>query len=156
MYTATREQTWNGGHRFQIGGRVPLDPPLARILCMIPRNIEKSVSDILICIRLPFLSSLWISVSGCKLAIIPDIQPANQIAIISGAARSARLCGEAWNAAGNTANDLNDISLLQSGICVGLWLREIGFLILVILKSVESWQGELLTEIWKHSGFLFL
>ena len=26
MYTATREQTWNGGHRFQIGGRVPLAP----------------------------------------------------------------------------------------------------------------------------------
>jgi len=46
-----------------------------------PRKIEKSVADILIRIR--FESSLWISVSGCKLTILPDIQPAKRIVIIS-------------------------------------------------------------------------
>jgi len=46
-----------------------------------PRNIDESVSDI----RFPFGSSFWISVSGCKLTILPDIQPANRIVIISGA-----------------------------------------------------------------------
>ena len=35
-------------------------------------------------IRFPFESSFWISVSGCKLTILPDIQPANRIVIISG------------------------------------------------------------------------
>jgi len=48
-----------------------------------PRNIDKSVSDIRLLIRFPFESSFWISVSGCKLAILPDIQPANRIVIIS-------------------------------------------------------------------------
>ena len=46
-------------------------------------NIDKSVSDIRIRIRFPFESSFWISVSGCKLTILPDIQPANRIVIIS-------------------------------------------------------------------------
>ena len=46
-----------------------------------PRNIEKSVSDIRI--RFPFDSRLWISVSGCKLTILSDTQPANRIVIIS-------------------------------------------------------------------------
>ena len=45
-----------------------------------PRNIDKSVSDIRI--RFPVESSFWISVSGCKLTILPDIQMGNQIAII--------------------------------------------------------------------------
>jgi len=45
-----------------------------------PRKIEKSVSDI----RFPFESSFWISVSGCKLIILPGIHPANRIMIISG------------------------------------------------------------------------
>ena len=49
-----------------------------------PRNIDKSVSDIRFRIRFPFESKLWISVSGCKLTILPDIQPANRIVIISG------------------------------------------------------------------------
>jgi len=49
-----------------------------------PRNIEKSVSDILSCIRLPFESSFWIFVSGRKLTILRDIQPADKIVIISG------------------------------------------------------------------------
>ena len=48
-----------------------------------PRNIKKSVSDILGRIRFQFESSFWISVSGCKLTILPDIQPANRIVIIS-------------------------------------------------------------------------
>ena len=48
-----------------------------------PRNIEKSVSDIRIRIRFPFDSRFWISVSSCKFTILPDIQPANQIVIIS-------------------------------------------------------------------------
>jgi len=47
------------------------------------RNIDKSVSDIRIRIRFPFESSFRIYVSGCKLTILPDIQPANQIVIIS-------------------------------------------------------------------------
>jgi len=38
-----------------------------------PRSIDKSVSDIRIRIRFPFESSFWISVSGCKLTILPDI-----------------------------------------------------------------------------------
>jgi len=46
-----------------------------------PRNIDKTVSDI--CIRFLFESRVWISVSGCKLTILPDIQPANRIVIIS-------------------------------------------------------------------------
>jgi len=49
-----------------------------------PRNIDKSVSDIRLRIWFPFESSFWISVSGCKLTILPDIQPANRIVIISG------------------------------------------------------------------------
>jgi len=48
------------------------------------RNIDKTVSDIRIRIRFPFESSFWLSVSGCKLTILPDIQPANRIVIISG------------------------------------------------------------------------
>jgi len=48
-----------------------------------PRNIDKSVSDIPIRIRLPFESSFWISASGCKLTILSVIQPANRIVIIS-------------------------------------------------------------------------
>jgi len=47
------------------------------------RNIDKSVSDIRIRIRFPFESSFWISLSSCKLTILPDIQPANRIVIIS-------------------------------------------------------------------------
>jgi len=43
-----------------------------------PRNIDKSVSDI----RIRFESSFWISVSGCKLTILSDIQPAKWIVII--------------------------------------------------------------------------
>jgi len=46
-----------------------------------PKDIDKSVSDIRI--RFPFESSFWISVSGCKHIILPDIQPANRIVIIS-------------------------------------------------------------------------
>jgi len=38
---------------------------------LIPRNIDKSVSDIRIRIRFPFEISYWISLSGCKLAILP-------------------------------------------------------------------------------------
>ena len=49
------------------------------------RNIDKSVLYIRIRIRFPFESSFWISLSGCKLTILPDIQPANRIVIISGA-----------------------------------------------------------------------
>jgi len=48
-----------------------------------PRNIDKSVSDIRIRIWFPFDSSFWISVSGCKLTILPDIHPGNRIVIIS-------------------------------------------------------------------------
>jgi len=48
-----------------------------------PRNIDKSASDIRIRIRFPFEISFWISLSGCKLTIQPDIQPANRIVIIS-------------------------------------------------------------------------
>jgi len=48
-----------------------------------PKNIDKSVSDIRIRIRFPFESSFWISVSGCKLTILPDIQLGNRIVIIS-------------------------------------------------------------------------
>ena len=44
-----------------------------------PRNIDKSVSDILIRVRFPFESSFWISESGCKLTILPDIQAATRI-----------------------------------------------------------------------------
>ena len=50
-----------------------------------PKNIDKSVSDIRVRIWFAFESSFWISVSGCKLTILPDIQPANRIVIISGA-----------------------------------------------------------------------
>jgi len=49
----------------------------------IPRIIEKGVSDILIRIRFRLESNFWISVSSCKPTILPDIQPANRIVIIS-------------------------------------------------------------------------
>jgi len=49
-----------------------------------PRNINKSISDIRIHILFPFQSRFWISVSGCKLTILPGIQPANRIVIIPG------------------------------------------------------------------------
>ena len=39
-----------------------------------PRNIDKSFSDVRISIRFTFESSFWISVSGCKLTILPDIR----------------------------------------------------------------------------------
>jgi len=49
------------------------------------KNIDKhkNVSDNRIRIRFPFESSFWISVSGCKLTILPDIQLVNRIVIIS-------------------------------------------------------------------------
>jgi len=50
-----------------------------------PRNINESISDIRIRVRFPFESSFWISVSGCKLIILPDIQSANRLVIISDA-----------------------------------------------------------------------
>jgi len=48
-----------------------------------PPNIENTASDIRIRVRFPFDSRVWISVSGCKLTILPDMQPANQIVVIS-------------------------------------------------------------------------
>ena len=48
-----------------------------------PRNIAKSVSDIRVRIWFPFESSFRISISCWKLTILPDIQPANRIVIIS-------------------------------------------------------------------------
>ena len=48
-----------------------------------PRNSDQTFSDIRIRIRFTFESSFWISVSGCKLTILPDIQPANRIVTIS-------------------------------------------------------------------------
>jgi len=47
-----------------------------------PRNIDKSVSDIWIRIRSLLENSFWISVSGCKLTILPDIQLTNRIVVI--------------------------------------------------------------------------
>ena len=59
-----------------------------------PRNIEISFSDIRIRIRFTFESSFWISVSGCKLTILPDIQLANRMVIISaGYSLHPRECG---------------------------------------------------------------
>jgi len=57
-----------------------------------PRNIDKTVSDIPIRIWFPFQSSFWISLSGCKLTILPDIQPANRIVIISDAQQQPQSC----------------------------------------------------------------
>jgi len=48
------------------------------------RNVDKSVSVIRIRIQFPFENSFWISLSCCKLTILPDIQLANRIVIISG------------------------------------------------------------------------
>ena len=52
-----------------------------------PRNSDKTVSDMRIRIQFTVESSFWISVSGCKLTILPDIRPLNWIVIISGAVR---------------------------------------------------------------------
>ena len=46
---------------------------------------RKSVSDIWIRIRFLFEGSFRIFVSGCKLTILPNIEPANRIVIISAA-----------------------------------------------------------------------
>jgi len=43
----------------------------------------KSVSDILIRIQFPCKNSFWISVSGCKLTILPVTQPENRLVIIT-------------------------------------------------------------------------
>jgi len=64
-----------------------------------PRNIDKSVSDIRILIRFAFESSFWISVSGCKLPILPDIQPANRIVINSGRQPAENSCFSFGNTA---------------------------------------------------------
>jgi len=40
---------------------------------LFPRNIDKSVSDNRIRIRFSFENSFWISLSGCKFTILPDI-----------------------------------------------------------------------------------
>jgi len=48
-----------------------------------PRNIDKNVSDNRIRNRFLLEGSFWIPVSGCKLTILLDIQPANQLVIIS-------------------------------------------------------------------------
>ena len=53
-------------------------------------NIDKSVLDNRIRIRFPFEISFWISLSGWKLTILPDIQPANWIVIISDALKCAQ------------------------------------------------------------------
>ena len=57
-----------------------------------PRNIDKTVLDILVRNRFPFESSFWISVSGCKLTILPDTQPENRIVIISAGSRKYFFC----------------------------------------------------------------
>ena len=57
-----------------------------------PRNIEKNASDILIRIRFPFESSFCISVFGCKVTILPDIQLANRIVIISAIQSGSAKC----------------------------------------------------------------
>jgi len=57
-----------------------------------PRNIDKSVSDIRICIRFLFESSFWISLSGCKHTILPEVQPVNWIVIISDSDSLLRSC----------------------------------------------------------------
>jgi len=54
-----------------------------------PQNIDNSVSDVRI--RFPFESSFWISVSGCKITILPDIQLVNWIVIISDANHTTSL-----------------------------------------------------------------
>jgi len=71
-----------------------------------PRNIDKSVSDIRILIQFPFESSFWISVPGCKLTILPDIQPANRIVILFCTPLAVRVRSPAKNLRftfGNTA-----------------------------------------------------
>ena len=60
------------------------------------RNIAKSVSDIRIRIRFLFEGSFWISVSGCNLTILPDIQPANRVVIISAASNISEKMREHW------------------------------------------------------------
>ena len=55
-----------------------------------PRNSDNCVSYIRIRILFPFESSFWISLSGCKLTILPDIQPANRIVIISASGYGCR------------------------------------------------------------------
>jgi len=73
-----------------------------------PPNINKSVSDIRIRIRFPFQRRFWIFVSGCKLTILPYIQLANQIVIISAVhQRWARI---------RTGSDCNLLKIGGSGL----------------------------------------
>jgi len=85
-----------------------------------PRNIEKSVSDIRIRIWFPFQSSFWISLSSCKFTILPYIQPANRIVIISGS-QDLEMCivhtvrGESHNQR-NATGEVATLSIYSDGI----------------------------------------
>ena len=75
-----------------------------------PRNIDKTVSDIRIRIRFPFESSFWISVSGCKLIILPDIQPANLRVIIPGLD-----CIVNWHVSNQISSEVSTIRSIKLG-----------------------------------------
>jgi len=104
-----------------------------------PQNIDKSISDIRIRIRFPFESSFWISLSGCKPTILPDIQPANRIVIISYMWRNHIAT---WAQANNSGRnlDLNKMRVLHlhyiCNIVFGLDLN---------LKNLNHFTG-----IWKR------
>ena len=92
------------------------------------RNIDKSVSDTRIRIRFPFESSFWISLSGCKLTILSDIQPANRIVIISDSRIQTRI-QKFWNRSGVGAwkSDSGHLcSELHETSCVTTPLSQIG------------------------------
>jgi len=110
-----------------------------------PRNIVKSVSDILIHFRFLFENSFWISISGCKLTILPDIQPANRIVIIS--------IAFVWKGVGfsilkniRTRTRIG-IQKFWNSSGVGVWKSE------KHLNRIDIWKLDYRDEHWTELGF---
>jgi len=107
-----------------------------------PRNIDKTVSDIQIRIRFPFESSFWISVSGCKLTILPDIHPANRIVIISVFYTLLRYT--------NTAHSTK----AEQRLCSEVLTSEVG--LLNKFRAYKKWIPKVFQRVWKMFGFLII
>jgi len=98
-----------------------------------PRNIDKSVSDIQIRIRFPFESIFWISGSGCKLTILPDIQPASRIVIMS----VRRWPEDDWLNLGNARVFIRSAASVSS-ILIG-WFSRLETSLLFSTNHVREW-----------------
>jgi len=122
------------------------------------RNIGKSVSDIRIRIRFLFEGSFWMSVSGCKLTILLDIQLANRIVIISANYMSKlRTESEKYFSIEVTGSKWSAGRLLKSLVLFSwsMWKR-ISFTIKPFSASLTPLWGFLGLELWSTNQFFQL